>query len=125
MNCADFHAMLHDFFIGELLPEKKKGLEEHAHKCSKCGELMRTAYEMTCKEAVEFLGEYVDGTLPPDRRAVFERHLAICPECTAYLASYQKTIALARSSAEEPDSDAPAKMPEALIRAIVSSLKHE
>ena len=41
---------------------------------------------MTCKELVEVITEYLEGTLPAEDRARFERHLAECDGCHAYLA---------------------------------------
>ncbi len=51
---------------------------------------------MTCREATELLGEYVDGQLPPARRAELELHLASCADCSNYLHTYRQTIDLAR-----------------------------
>lgn len=60
--------------------------------------------------------------VPAPQRAEFERHLAVCPECVAYLRTYRQTIALGRAAyADEPFSDA-CCMPEELVRAIVAAL---
>jgi hypothetical protein len=42
--------------------------------------------------ATEFLHEYLFGKLSGEERAEFDKHLAECPWCFAYLDSYQKTI---------------------------------
>ena len=48
--------------------------------------------QMTCRELVEVITEYLEGTLPPDDRASFERHLAGCEGCHAYLDQMRETI---------------------------------
>jgi anti-sigma factor RsiW len=51
---------------------------------------------LTCREVIlEYLDEYVDGTLGPEMFEDFERHLAICPPCVAYLNTYRRTRELA------------------------------
>lgn len=62
---------------------------------------------------------YQENELPPGERAEFERHLAACPPCQSYLDSYDKTVALARESAE--DGPVPAEVPESLIAAILAA----
>ena len=52
---------------------------------------------LTCRELIlHYLDEYVDGTLSPDVIEEFERHLARCPSCVAYLNTYKRTRHLAR-----------------------------
>jgi len=46
---------------------------------------------MTCREAIDVLADYLDGTMPPEAAAELERHLADCAPCRAYLATYRKT----------------------------------
>jgi anti-sigma factor RsiW len=46
----------------------------------------------TCQEVIDLLDDYVAGDLPRDRVEDFERHLAFCVSCVAYLASYRETI---------------------------------
>jgi anti-sigma factor RsiW len=75
---------------------------------------------MNCREFTEFLHEYLFGGLPAGERAEFEKHLAECPWCVAYLDSYQKTIHLEGTlSAGSQDAPPPADAPEELIQAIL------
>lgn len=75
---------------------------------------------MTCREFTEFLLDYLGGNLPAEQRAEFDRHLAECPWCVAYLDSHQKTIQLERVAFDMPeDASPPADVPEELIRAIL------
>jgi anti-sigma factor RsiW len=75
---------------------------------------------MTCLEIADFLFDYLSGELAADVRARFERHLALCGNCRAYLATYQATIRLA--SGATATATAPA-VPEDLVVAIVDSLR--
>jgi anti-sigma factor RsiW len=53
---------------------------------------------VTCRETVDLLGDYVDGDLPGEMRREVDAHLAGCPECTTYLATYRTTISLAKGA---------------------------
>jgi anti-sigma factor RsiW len=75
---------------------------------------------MNCREFTEFLHEYLFGTLPAEERTEFDKHLAECPWCVAYLDSYKKTIQLERAAFPAPQSAAPpADAPEELVQAIL------
>jgi anti-sigma factor RsiW len=75
---------------------------------------------ITCRELIEFLIDYTDGQLPEEARREFERHLAVCPSCVAYLKSYLKTIELGREAMGSDDQSVPAGMPESLVRAVMA-----
>jgi anti-sigma factor RsiW len=75
---------------------------------------------VTCRELVELLDDYVAGQLPPAQLEEFERHIAVCPMCVAYIDSYRKTIALARSLRESDDAPPPG-VPEELVQAVLSA----
>jgi anti-sigma factor RsiW len=49
--------------------------------------------EMTCKELVEVVGDYLDGRLPADDTRRLEEHLDECPYCVAYIEQMRQTIA--------------------------------
>jgi anti-sigma factor RsiW len=77
---------------------------------------------MNCREFAEFLHEYLFGNLPAEQRAEFDKHLAECPRCVAYLDSYQKTMQLEQAAFSIPEgARLPADAPEALIQAILSA----
>ena len=78
---------------------------------------------ITCKELIEFLYDYVAEDLPDDRRADFEEHLAVCPSCVNYIQSYKSVIRLGKIAMTTPDAEAPADVPEDLIRAILRARK--
>ena len=72
----------------------------------------------TCEEVLTFLAEYLAGELPPVRREEFDRHLAGCDSCRAYLDTYAETIRLARGAEAET---AVAELPVDLVRAILAA----
>jgi anti-sigma factor RsiW len=75
---------------------------------------------MNCREFTEVLHDYLFGNLPAEERAEFDKHLAECPWCVAYLDSYQKTIRLEQAAFTAPeDAPPPADAPEELIEAIL------
>jgi anti-sigma factor RsiW len=75
---------------------------------------------MNCREFTEFLHEYLFGQLSDVERNEFEKHLAECPWCVAYLDSYKKTIQLEQAAfAASPDEPPPVAAPEELIQAIL------
>lgn len=49
--------------------------------------------ELTCQELVEWVTDYLEGALSPERRARFEAHISGCDACTAYLEQMRETIA--------------------------------
>lgn len=73
--------------------------------------ILRSA-PLVCREAVELVSDYVDGTLSSRRRRRLERHLADCPACTAYLAQVRE--ALAASGRVGPE-DLPEETVEGLV----------
>jgi len=75
---------------------------------------------ITCRELLEFLAEYLDGTLPEPERAVFEEHLCICPPCVEYLKTYRATIQLGKAACAGEQVAQPS-MPEELKKAILKA----
>ena len=61
--------------------------------------------ELTCKELVELVTAYLEGTLPGRQRRRFEAHLAACDRCTAYLAQMRMTIRVTGTLAVEDVSE--------------------
>jgi anti-sigma factor RsiW len=77
---------------------------------------------ITCRELINFIMAYLDGELPEPARADFERHLAVCPSCVAYLESYKATIRLGKAALRPTEDDSlPAGVPDSLVRAILSA----
>ena len=56
---------------------------------------------MTCKELVELVTEYLEGTLPQEVRLQMESHLSGCEGCTYYLEQMRQTILFTGQVREE------------------------
>ena len=54
--------------------------------------------EIVCASGVELLMDYLDGVLPPELRAALDEHVAGCPRCTAFVASYLATPRIMREA---------------------------
>ena len=50
--------------------------------------------DLSCRELVELVTDYVEGALDRRTRSRFERHISGCPHCTAYLEQIRETIRL-------------------------------
>jgi anti-sigma factor RsiW len=59
------------------------------------------AAELTCKELVELVTDYLDGTLSTDELERFEEHLVYCGPCVTHLEQMQTTIRAAGVLQEE------------------------
>jgi anti-sigma factor RsiW len=55
--------------------------------------------ELTCREIVELVTDYVENTMPLDERRRFEHHLSYCPGCVTYVEQIRETI---RATGEIP-----------------------
>lgn len=50
--------------------------------------------ELTCKELVELVTAYFEDALSANERLRFERHVSVCPGCSAYMEQMRQTITL-------------------------------
>jgi anti-sigma factor RsiW len=112
MLCADFEDRLTDYLDGALDISTSSAFAEHAMRCPVCHELlsevkntvqacrvaeapappaemearilMQTMPEaaMTCEDFEEYLTDYLDGFLPAPLFHRWERHAALCAQCT-------------------------------------------
>ena len=73
---------------------------------------------ITCRELIDFIADYLDGSLSRETRHEFERHLGVCPSCVAYLEGYKQTIKLGKIALHPSDDPASGVVPNGLIRAI-------
>ncbi len=80
---------------------------------------------MTCREATEFLMDYLEGALPEAQKAEFERHLHLCEACVRFLDTYERTARLGSQCCGgqqgAPAAGEPLKAPEGLIKAILAA----
>ena len=49
---------------------------------------------LRCREVVDLILAYLEGTLDPRERRAFEAHIADCPNCWRFLQTYRETVAL-------------------------------
>ena len=69
---------------------------------------------MPCRDFVELATDYLEGRLSPADREAFERHLAICPDCQAYMDQMRATLA---ALGRIPEESLSAEAREALLHA--------
>lgn len=62
--------------------------------------------QLTCRDGVAALAEYVDGALSPARRRAIDSHVAVCPRCTAFVRSYGDTSRVIRVATDVGFTDA-------------------
>ena len=62
--------------------------------------------EVTCRQVVELVTDYLEGDLPEPLRAAVARHLAECPHCVAYVEQMRTTAASLREISLESISPA-------------------
>jgi anti-sigma factor RsiW len=55
---------------------------------------MTDALELTCKEVVELVNDYLTGAMAVPDRDRFEEHLATCPCCITYVQQMKTTVEL-------------------------------
>jgi hypothetical protein len=48
--------------------------------------------EMECRECVDLLVDYVEGTLPKDQAELLEWHLEGCAPCVSFVNTYKGTV---------------------------------
>ena len=57
--------------------------------------------ELTCKEVVEIVSDYLEDALSSEDRARFDEHLAVCDGCTYYVEQMRETIRLSGMLTED------------------------
>jgi anti-sigma factor RsiW len=57
--------------------------------------------EMSCRELVDLVTEYLEGALDADTHARFEAHLEMCEGCVAYLEQMRSTVRVLGALPEE------------------------
>jgi hypothetical protein len=67
---------------------------------------MKLARDLTCKELVELVTEYLEGGLSAAERERFEEHLGFCDWCVTYLDQMRQTLATVGSLREDDVSPA-------------------
>jgi anti-sigma factor RsiW len=91
-----------------------------------CRNLLRALFGrpqrmISCAEFENFILEYIEGSLHAGQREIFERHLAACDACRAYLAGYRQTVALGKAVFASAEAPVPQDVPEELVQAILKA----
>ena len=81
------------------------------------------AGEVTCREFVEFLDDYVSRALPEAARMAFDGHLAACPSCVAYMKTYQAAVRAGKAVLGSREASVPSDVPEELVRAVLAACR--
>jgi anti-sigma factor RsiW len=72
--------------------------------------------EISCQTGVELLLDYLEGVVPEELRTTLDSHVAGCPKCTAFVASYLATPRILRNATA-------AAMPPELQRSLLAFLR--
>jgi len=72
---------------------------------------------ITCREVVELVTDYLEGTMPAEDRARFEEHLTQCDGCERYVDQMRTTIRAAQATAEDDLSEVPPEQLDQLVDA--------
>ena len=72
---------------------------------------------LACRELVELVTNYLEGSLSERDRSRFDAHLAVCPHCTQYLSQFRLTI---RATGRLKEDDLAPEAKEALLGAFRS-----
>jgi len=75
---------------------------------------MVTVDDLTCRELVELVTDYLEGALAPGERRRFERHLGACSVCPRYVDQLRATV---RVLGRLHEDDVPEPARDALLHA--------
>jgi predicted anti-sigma-YlaC factor YlaD len=70
--------------------------------------------DITCREIVELVSDYLEGALSPEEHEAFEMHLSYCDGCVNYLDQMRETI---RITGELREDSLPPELQSELLRA--------
>jgi anti-sigma factor RsiW len=76
--------------------------------------------ELECRQIAELLGDYLDGSLPPETRELIDFHIDGCAPCVAFLNTYRGTVDAARRLPEIP---IPSELKSRLLAVLKSSTR--
>lgn len=72
--------------------------------------------DLVCASGVDLLMDYLDDELTAEQRVEIEAHVAGCPRCVAFIASYRETPAILRRATA-------AELPAELSRSLLASVR--
>lgn len=154
MLCVEFEDRLTDYLDGALAVETQRVFAEHAMRCPVCHELlnevrntlsecrasippppspelearilMKTAPEtsMSCEAFEEHLTDYLDGFLPATLYHRWERHAALCEQCTELPGQVVRAIGACYSYISE-EKPVPVGLHERILQATLGTTEAE
>ena len=78
------------------------------HDGHSAGEFSATVDEVTCRQLVELVTDYIEGALQPRTMNQVEEHLVVCDFCVTYVEQMRATIASLRGLGEHRSPEPPA-----------------
>ncbi|HYP52486.1 MAG TPA: anti-sigma factor [Pyrinomonadaceae bacterium] len=154
MLCVEFEDKLTDYLDGALAGEEQRGFAEHALRCPVCHELLNevknTVFEcrtapvpapsrelearillqtapetaMSCEEFEEHLTDFLDGFIPAPLYHRWERHAALCSNCTDLPGEVVRSIGACYSYLSE-EAPLPAGLHERILQATLGTTEAE
>jgi anti-sigma factor RsiW len=151
MLCVDFESQLTDYIEGVLGSETSRLMGEHALRCPVCHEtlsavrstleacrvatvpppsrefeariMLRTIPEagMSCADFEEYLTDYLDGFLPAHLYHRWERHAALCNQCTELPGEVVRSIGACYTYISE-EQPLPAGLNERILQATLGTV---
>lgn len=76
---------------------------------------------ITCREALDLLGDDLDRSLPIGKSLAMRLHLYLCENCREYRKTYRTSTELVRSLALESGKEADTPLSEEMIRRILAA----
>lgn len=70
--------------------------------------------DLSCRELVELVTEYLEGAMDPAERVRFEHHLVMCRGCAAFVDQMRQTIRITGTLTQD---DVPEEAQETLLAA--------
>jgi anti-sigma factor RsiW len=154
MLCAEFEDRLTDYLDGSLEAAANRAFAEHAMRCPVCHDLLsevkntlqacrtmdapapsaelearillQTVPEtaMTCAEFEEYLTDYLDGFLPAPLYHRWERHAALCKQCTELPGQVVRAIGACYTYINE-EKPVPVGLHERILQATLGTVEAE
>jgi anti-sigma factor RsiW len=105
------------------LPARGSDLPTCGTECSSAKDASVDHDDITCKQFIRTLANFLAGELDADGRGRSELHLSVCPECVRYLEGYEITIRLGSDALREDSAEGEAGLPRELASVILAARK--
>ena len=67
-------------------------------------------HDITCKQLVDLVADYMEEAISDESRAQFEQHLAECGYCSAYMQQMNFTVKLTKQLTDDEIKPAPKEL---------------